>query len=71
MTNGIALRGHSGIVAVDNFLCSAMFFQQQSFANAKKLLTYTPPLTKDMVGNTINALIEGITDPGRPGAAVT
>ncbi|WP_434623964.1 hypothetical protein [Azospirillum sp. B2RO_4] len=71
MTNGFPRLGHSGIVTVDNFLCSAMFFQQQSFANAKKLLTYTRPLTKDMVGNTINKRIEEITDPGRPGAAVT
>ncbi|CBS90708.1 protein of unknown function (plasmid) [Azospirillum lipoferum 4B] len=75
MTNGAARRGHSGIVAVDNFLCSAMFFQQQSFANAKRLLTYTRPLTKDMVGNTINKWSKeqrtGPTSPGRPGVAVT
>lgn len=46
-----------------------MFFGQQSFANAKTLLTYTRPPTKDMVGHTINALIEGITtlaDRGQP-----
>ncbi|WP_109096454.1 hypothetical protein [Azospirillum sp. TSH64] len=71
MTNGILRGGHSGIVAVDNFLCAAMFIAQQSFANAKRLLTYTRSPTKDMVGHTINALIEGTTNPGRPGVAVT